>query len=154
MCEARPGECNGSPPATPAYNSAASLGAEHIISAQLHLLVFLPHTPQPLAHWALSVPRGHRKKTDATDEQLETLTKFKGGGGGCGGGVVGTLAVAGSCGLGQQSTEGSSSATRIIHRLTPTAAAAAAADAAESAYKCGVQVCFTLVLVLVGMNKP
>lgn len=25
---------------------------------------------------------------------------------------------------------------------------------AESAYKCGVQICFTLVLLLVGMDKP
>ena len=28
------------------------------------------------------------------------------------------------------------------------------ARCAESAYKCGVQVCFTLVLLLVGLNKP
>jgi hypothetical protein len=26
--------------------------------------------------------------------------------------------------------------------------------ATESAYKCGVQVCFTIVLLLVGLNKP
>lgn len=26
--------------------------------------------------------------------------------------------------------------------------------AAESAYKCGVQICFSVVLLLVGLNKP
>jgi hypothetical protein len=35
---------------------------------------------QPLAHWALRMPKGDPKKTDAaiTQEQLETFDKFKG----------------------------------------------------------------------------
>ena len=90
-------------------------------------------SPQPLAHWALSVPRGDPKKTDATDEQLETLSKFKGGGfvnGGCGAVV-----------------------DWFSHTMPHTDSHSTGA-AAESAYQCGVQICFTLVLLLVGLNKP
>ncbi|KAI7844373.1 hypothetical protein COHA_002171 [Chlorella ohadii] len=70
------------------------------------------HVYGPLAHWVLRVPRGHPKKTDArvSQEQLDTLDKFKGG-------------RAGRVG-------------------------------AESAYKCGVQVCFTVVLLVIGLSKP
>ena len=119
---------------------------------------------QPLAHRVLGIPRGDPKKTDAavSQEQLDTLDKFKGAA--CclpaccwiiGSSMPGTDGMPGfpnSCAA--EAASVSLSSTHKMPALPPCVAAPPRAPPAESAYKCGVQVCFTLVLLLVGLNKP
>ena len=127
---------------------------------------------QPLAHAALGVPAGNPKKTDAavTQEQLDTVDKFKGDHPpnrcqhpspplGC----CRTLQTPAPAG---RAAPAAASATFCM--LCAKSASQAEFDgplqchparlpelaAAESAYKCGVQLCFTMVLLLVGLNKP
>lgn len=105
----------------------------------------------------LGVPAGDPKKTDVvvTREQLETVQKFKGERE-CF--AAHLLTVLGPCPAPAWHVREPSRAQHasylsisvsdtMLFCLSP-------AMQPESAYKCGVQICFTVVLLLVGLNKP
>lgn len=118
-----------------------------------------PAPVQPFARWAMGLPAGDPKKTDArvTQEQLDNFDKFKGG---CCFwillfAVVGSGTVAATAWFAARQ-EGCYLLTphTLPTDVLPACPAPGPLLPAESAYKCGVQICFTVVLLLVGLNKP
>lgn len=112
----------------------------------------------------LRVPRGDPKKTDVrvSQEQLDTLEKFKGPW--VGAGEAGVMQC--GCLPCPASNAVECGSTWCMHMpvvtelaaLIPAELIAAACSPAplppESAYKCGVQVCFSVVLLTIGLSKP
>ena len=106
---------------------------------------------QALGRWAVGVPRGDPKKTDEapTQEQLDTLDKFKGEG--WAGWVVGQRRIStvedGRAGATDRAPHAS-----LLPGTPPTPTPTRAH--AESAYKCSVQILFTVVLLLISVRQP